>query len=239
MPDISAAGSRARSLAARLGVVVAVLAVLDALRPGVVENGLRSPRVWATVLLTLVASRLVALVVRRTTGRTRAAALAGNLVLVVIGAVLLAPSFQQRTVEEPFPQVAQTAATGTPAPAPASAPPASEAPATAEPRRVGSGQLEGIGHSGSGQVVLYAVGDRLVLRFDDVDIEGTPGPYVHLVREGGRTPDGGLELGELTAERGTFSYTLPSGVDASVPWTVLVWCRPYATPVAAADLAPV
>jgi hypothetical protein len=279
------------AVAARVGIVAAVVGVLYVLRPGVVENGLRSPRVWVTVLLALVASRLVAFLVRRTTGRARTSAVAGNLVLAVIGVVLLAPSFQQRTVEEPFPTLEQVAATaptpaaappdgptpsaevstvpdpaasaapaapsapgGSPAPAasvaaarPAPAPPsaaaitppsAPAAPAAPEPRRVASGDLDGVGHSASGRVVLYAVGERLVVRFEDVDIEGTPGPYVHLVRAGGRTPEGGLDLGGLTAERGTFSYMLPPGVDASASWSVLVWCRPFATPVAAADLGP-
>ena len=77
----------------------------------------------------------------------------------------------------------------------------------------------------------------VVLRFEDVDVEGTPGPHVHLVPAGARTPDDGVHLGELKAERGSFGYVLPAGVDVGRAWTVLVWCRPFATPVAASDLA--
>lgn len=77
-------------------------------------------------------------------------------------------------------------------------------------------------------------GDK-VLRFEDVDIEGTPGPVVHLVRSGARSPGGGVRVGELKAEKGTFSYLLPPSVDLQQGWTVLVWCEPYDTPVAAAD----
>jgi hypothetical protein len=242
----------------RLAIAAAVVGLLYAMRPGVVENGARSWRVWVAVLLALVAARLVAVAVRRTTGRARTASLAGNLVLALIGAVLLAPSFQQRTADEPFPAVAAAASGSPPSAAasvspstpppttPATSPPAPSppapsppAPAPAGPRPVAAGELDGVGHSASGRVVLYAVEERLVVRFEDVDIEGTPGPVVHLVRSGGRTPSQGVSLGELTAERGSFSYTLPAGVDAAADWTVLVWCRPYETPVAAADLSAV
>jgi hypothetical protein len=68
-----------------------------------------------------------------------------------------------------------------------------------------------------------------------VNIEGTPGPYVYLVPRGSRTPEGGLLVGALKAERGSFAYTLPGSFDPSAGWTVLVWCRPYDTPIAAAD----
>jgi hypothetical protein len=57
------------------------------------------------------------------------------------------------------------------------------------------------------------------------------------VPAGARTPDGGVPLGELAAERGSFGYVLPDDVDVTRAWTVLVWCRPFATPVAASDLA--
>lgn len=254
MRDRAPAGRRAASVVTRLCLVGAGVGLLYALRPGVVENGVRSPRVWGAVLLALVVSRLVALAVRRTTGHAGAAGLAGVLVLALIGALLLAPSFRQRSVDEPFPEVAAVAAGAAPSspaptdpaqtsPAPTgpaqTSPAPAAAPAPAAPVAVASGELDGVGHTASGRVVVYAVDDQLVLRFEDVDIEGTPGPVVHLVQRGAQTPEGGRMLGELTAERGTFSYPLPPDVDASAPWTVLVWCRPYDTPVAAADLAAV
>jgi hypothetical protein len=61
---------------------------------------------------------------------------------------------------------------------------------------------------------------------------------VHLVPPGGRTPEDGIGLGALKAERGSFNYALPADVDADQDWTVLVWCRPFATPIAASDHAP-
>ena len=110
-------------------------------------------------------------------------------------------------------------------------------PPAAAPRELSSARLDGVGHSASGRTALVAVDGTVVLRFEDVDVEGTPGPHVHLVPAGGRTPDEGVHLGELKAERGSFGYVLPAGVDVGRPWTVLVWCRPFATPVAASDLA--
>jgi hypothetical protein len=117
----------------------------------------------------------------------------------------------------------------------------SPAPSTPSPRPTVAdtdlaGELEGIGHSARGTVRLQSRSGAAFLVFDDVDIEGTVGPSVHLVPDGRRTPGGGgVRVGDLKAERGTFSYRLPASVDLSRRWSVLVWCDPYDTPIAAAD----
>jgi hypothetical protein len=290
---------RALSWAVTAGVAVGLL---YALRPGVVVNGVTSPRVWLVVLILLASSRGLALLVRRTTGRTRLASAASSTLVVTVALLLLLPSFRQRTVEEPFP-VAAVEAAGTPAP-PAAAPPAAPAAALADappsegptrpaspprpaaprsaaaplatpmpgataaappatpmamataaapaatpratataspaapastPKRLSGGRLDGIGHSASGSTSLYEVDGRGVLRFDGVDIEGTPGPYVYLVPRGAREPEAGVLIGPLKAERGSFSYAVPPSVDLAADWTVLLWCRPYDTPIAASD----
>lgn len=250
--------SRAVGLLVPLFVLAAVTLGVYVVRPGVVENGLRSPRVWLAVLAVVLAGRLAALLVQRMTSRPALATAASYGLIAVLGIALLAPSFRQRTVQESFltaagpsaPEpsavtapahpTASPAQTG-PAPSPSSSPdpaspPAPPAPSPpAGPRELSSGGLVGIGHSGSGRTALYAVDGRTVLRFEDVDIEGTPGPAVYLVPKGARTPDGGVGLGALTAERGSFGYDLPVGVDGSADWTVLVWCEPFDTPVAASD----
>jgi ribosomal-protein-alanine N-acetyltransferase len=46
-------------------------------------------------------------------------------------------------------------------------------------------------------VVLYDVAGRAVLRFEDIDFQGTPAPSVHLVPPGARSPKGGVRLGAL------------------------------------------
>jgi hypothetical protein len=200
---------RVRRLAATAGVVLAVVAVLWLVRPGVVENGARSPRVWLAVVGVLLAGRLTAYAVRRATGRARAATVASSAAMALLGAALLAPSFQQRTLDEPFPALA--AAPAPPGPAePAAAPPVAS-PTPAAPVPVAAAELAGVGHGASGRVALHELDGRSVLSFEDVDVEGTPGPFVHLVPAGERTPDAGLEVGALKAERGSFSYVLPEG----------------------------
>ena len=229
-PVAPTAGSRVRSLAARLALPALAVGVLYAVRPGVVENGVRSPRLWLLVVGVVVAARFVSLVVRRLTGRPRAAAVASNVLVAAAVVALLAPSFSQRELDEPL------ATTTTNAGAAGDAAPPSAG--TGAPRELSSARLEGVGHSASGATSLVAVDGQVVLRFEDVDVEGTPGPYVHLVPVGARTPDDGVPLGPLKAERGSFGYVLPADVDPDRAWTVLVWCRPFATPVAASDLAP-
>ena len=133
------------------------------------------------------------------------------------------------------------AATRAPAPAPTSPPTSAptsvpvSAPAAPTATRVATGALRGIRHDARGQVSSYLLEGRLVVRFEDVDLQGTPGPSVHLVRRGARTPAGGVRLGALKAEHGSFRY--PTSADPGGQWTVLVWCDPYDTPIAAADLA--
>jgi hypothetical protein len=99
------------------------------------------------------------------------------------------------------------------------------------------GDLQGIDHSASGRIVLFAESGGGLVRFEDVDIEGSVGPSVHLVPAGKRRPGDGIRLGDLKAERGSFSYRVPASVDLRQRWTVLVWCDPYDVPIAAADLA--
>lgn len=255
------------------GVMVCAVLLLHGLRPGLVENGARSPRVWLVAGGVLLAGRVVAAVLRRGTGRPRLAAATGLGVQLVLTAALLAPSFQQRVLVEAFPAPedralvlpdavrppsgssgpSPVASTGSAGGSPAAsrdprarpgsqvaapARPPSLAPSSSAPRLLSRGALVGLGHSASGTASLHDTPSGPVLRFEDVDVEGTPGPVVHLVQGGVRTPTGGVRLGVLKAERGSFSYAVPATVDDRRSWTVLVWCAPYDTPVAAADLAP-
>jgi hypothetical protein len=245
-------GHRRRILVALTVPAVLILA-LYLVRPGVVENGVRSPRVWLVVAAVVVTGRALAYGVRRLTGRPRLASALGHVVVAVAGIALLAPSFQQRTLVEALPMAVDRPATSPAGPAvaspPVASPPVAGGPATAapvptsppsppddSPRALRSAGLQGVGHSASGTTTLYATGDQTILAFEEVDIEGTPAPFVYLVPAGSRSPEGGVALGPLKAERGSFSYPLPADVDASEGWSVLVWCRTFATPIAAAEL---
>lgn len=215
-------------------LVLAALGVLAALRPGLLLAAAGSPRAWLVVLAVVVAGRFVGAGLHRLTGRPRLAG-AGQLLLVgVVAVALVAPAFRQRTLVEDFPTPSAAAAAAAD-PAPSGAPVRRTVPAA--PRLLSAGVLQGIRHEAAGRIALYAVDGGTVLRFEDVDVEGTPGPVVHLVPAGARTPDGGIRLGALAAERGSFGYPLPADLDVSAGWTLLVWCQPYDTGIAAADLS--
>jgi Electron transfer DM13 len=117
------------------------------------------------------------------------------------------------------------------APAEPGAPPA---PAPAGPVRVSSGQLRGIDHSASGAASIIRQPDgSYVLRFENFDIEGAPDPVVYVQEGENRENPGGTDLGGLRGNVGTTSdYELPSGTQPGPGWTVLVWCRAFAVPIA-------
>lgn len=223
----------------RVLVVLAVLGVLAVLRPGVLVNAARSPVAWLTVAGVVLLAVGVRALLRRVGAPSRVVGLAGTSVVVVAVALLLAPSFQQRTLVESVPMAAEEQPS-IPAPQPSTVVPVplpdpTPAPSP-EPRQL-TGELGGIGHGARGAVSLRVVEGAAHLVFEGIDVEGTVGPSVHLVQAGARTPGGGLRVGELEAERGTFSYALPASFDVTQSWAVLIWCDPFDTPIAAADLS--
>lgn len=257
-PHRSRAGrtARWRGAAVRAAVVVAVLAVASLVRPNQVRTTLTSPSALlriAALVLTLVAwSLLVRRLIRARS--LRAVLLAVPAVAVV--ALILVPSFRTTRVDEALPTTAADLGQADPAPAPAapvvpatpsSAPapaPLAAAPTTLPPPSgpvtVTTGTLRGIGHraSGGARVLRLADGTAFV-RFDDISIESGPDYVVHLVPgPDRRRPTGGVELGRLRAVAGSHSYAIPPGTDLSGELTVLVWCRAFAVPVAAATQRP-
>jgi hypothetical protein len=69
----------------------------------------------------------------------------------------------------------------------------------------------------------------------DIDVESGPDYHVHLVPGSDRQdPDGSIYLDALRGTRGTQYYPVPPGTDPAGPWTVLIWCRAFAVPIAAA-----
>ena len=222
-------------------VVPVVSLVLAAFRPQILTAGFMSWRAFAVTAGVGVAGLLVLALLWR---RSRLGAIwTADLVVLALMASVVWPVFRERTVNETFPPVVLTmpTATATPTVAPSRSPAAMARPsAVPSPAvvamRLVSGQLHGIDHHAKGTVALYSVGGEVRLRFEQVAIEGTPTPSVHLVTPGKRSPKGGLRLGGLKGEKGSFSYATPSGFDASRGWSVLVWCDRYAVPIAAADL---
>jgi electron transfer DM13 len=122
-------------------------------------------------------------------------------------------------------------------PSPAPAPDQGTQPALptpAGPVRISTGTIQGIGHDARGSISIIRNADAsLVVRFQDFDIEGTPDPRVHLVEGRDAHDPDGRELGRLSGNRGqVLDYAVPSGTNAGPGWTVLVWCRSFAVPIA-------
>lgn len=208
-----------------LVLVPVVSLVLAAFRPQILTAGFMSWRAFAVTAGVGLAGLVVLAILWR---RSRLLALwTADVVVLALMAAVVWPVFRERTVVETFPPVAMVV----PSPS-ASAAAAPSAVAT----RLTSGALFGIDHRAKGTVALYAVSSEVRLRFEQVDIEGTPTPSVHLVAPGKRTPEDGIRLGGLKGEKGSFSYAAPAGFDPAQGWSVLVWCDRYAVPIAGADL---
>ncbi|WP_409329430.1 DM13 domain-containing protein [Trujillonella humicola] len=116
-------------------------------------------------------------------------------------------------------------------PAPSSTPP----PAPAEPERISSGEIEGVGHTATGEAVVYRSGDTYFVRLEDIDIQGAVDVFVWLVPGAGQEePDDGVNLGGLKGTSGSANYVVPADVDVGQYRTVLLWCRAFSTPIAVA-----
>ncbi len=116
----------------------------------------------------------------------------------------------------------------------ASPPAEAGSPAPAGPVRVSAGGLRGIDHSASGEASIIRQPDGShVLRFSNFDIQSSPDPIVYVLEGENREGPGGAELGRLRGNVGTDSdYQLPRGTEPGPGWTVLVWCRAFAVPIA-------
>ena len=226
-------------------LAVVVLAVV---RPGLLTSGLGSWRAMAVGAGVGVAGLVVLGALWR---RSAVAALwSASVVVLALMAVVIWPALRERTLVEAFPTPAaipSPAASAAPTPiatpdatpvaTPAARPTATPtATPAAGPVAVARGTFHGIGHDASGAAVVYRLGGRLVLRFEGISFQGTPTPVVHLVAAGKRSPGGGVRVGGLKAEHGSFAYDVPAGAPVV---RVLVWCQRYAVPIAAADLTVV
>jgi hypothetical protein len=107
-------------------------------------------------------------------------------------------------------------------------------PPAQPPIRISRGQIEGIDHDASGTISLIrGIDGSVVVRFEDFDIEGVPDPRVYLAEGEDMEDAGGVDLGRLPGNRGdVLDIPVPEGTDAGPGWTVLVWCRAFAVPVA-------
>lgn len=239
-----------RALPGALGYAVAGAVGLAVLGPGELENIARSPEALLRfavlgLLWLIVGYGGLPRVVRRPRLRM---AVRGAVVAAALGAAL-APTLRTTTVNEELPvavaaprSAAPTADTpgppsSSPPAGPSSAPPAAAAPG---PTRLASGAIHGINHRGAGTAVLLRLADgSAVVRLEGLDVESAPDVRVHLVRGGDRQrPGDGEDLGKLKGDKGNQNYSVPAGLTVSSgEWTVLLWCRAFAVPIANATVA--
>ena len=119
--------------------------------------------------------------------------------------------------------------------------PTTTAPA-AGPVKVTSGPLHGLaGHYGRGAASIYRLPDgSFFVRLEEIETPRAPAVYVYLVPRADQTgPEGNVDLGSLKGNQGSQNYVVPRTVDVSQYHTVLLWCRRFTTPIAAATQSPV
>ena len=158
-----------------------------------------------------------------------------SVLAVVLVVVLIVPTLRDKKVVETFPSASPTSAEASqPADGttPTSAPPA----VAAEPVPLGAGALTGIDHDATGTAVIYEQPDgTFVVGLEDIDVEPGPDYLVYLVPGTDRSEpgDGAVELEGLKGNQGTQFYPVPAGTTpAAGEWTVLIWCRSFAVPIA-------
>jgi hypothetical protein len=205
-------------------------------KPGVARSMVGSPRAFGFTLV--VASCVLAggwLLPRLGRGwRTTAAA---QLVPVLAAfLVTVAPAFRQVSVDEAFP--AATPGVSASPDAGTHATPRSGVVAPDRAIVLGRSELHGIDHRASGEALLLRRADgSLVVRLAQLDVEPGPDYQVHLVPGAARRePGDGVRLDRLRGNRGNQNYNVPKGFRVTTPVTVLVWCRAFAVPVAAATI---
>ena len=168
----------------------------------------------------------------------RGGAIVAAILLVVIGWYLGSPLFIRTTANEARPTPASATYEAVPtATLPASIGPTARIVVTVD---VARGQLQYVDalHNGKGGVSLILVGDRHVLRFEEVAITNAPDVHVYLSRDtGGKWGEAtSLYLGPLKATNGSFNYDVPAGTDVTPFKSVVVWCRAFSVLVTWADL---
>jgi Electron transfer DM13 len=221
--------TRRTPTALRVLVVPAVAAVL--LAGGILVVGQLLPgNVWVKIGLTIVWFVAAGAVLRRIAERTSADLVLPFKLAVILGALALtgwyAASFRDTEVQDELvtlpPEI--TAAPGGSEPL----------VATKGPELLARGRLRGIDHTASGRAELVDTGDGVIVQLRDFKVQ--PGPDYRLYLANGESPDGGRELGALKGTSGNQRYDVERRGDARRYKTVLIWCRAFSVPVAAATL---
>ena len=232
--------------AAGIGVPLAAVGVLAALKPEIVRGTFSSVESVLRVAAVIAGWVLFSWLMRRVIPN----ALVRTLVIAVPATLLLwanvAPYFEDDVkIAGSFPESSTTAdsTAASPGPqAPGQAGPGVTAPppSASEPVQLSTGRFRGLdGHRGSGEASVFRQPDGShVVAFRNLSVSSVPDPVLYLVpgrdREG---LDGATRLGRFDASRDR--YEIPAGVDVEGPVTVLIWCQRFSVPVAGATQSAV
>lgn len=182
----------------------------------------------------LVSLVVIPLVVRRRAVRVVVSGVAA----LALAWVLFANAYRDTTVVETLRGLDTATVVDDPVPARpdgAVVSPASTAPAG--PVRLRSAELHGIDHRASGTASIIRRPDgTLVVGLEEIDVEPGPDYRVYVVPGDTTSTDpGAVELATLRGNQGTQFYDVPADVPVDRgEWTVLVWCKRFAVPIAAA-----
>jgi hypothetical protein len=110
----------------------------------------------------------------------------------------------------------------------------------AMPMQIAMGSLRGIDHDARGTATLYESPDgTFIVGLEQIDIEPGPDYKLYVVPGTNRESPGddGVFLDSLRGNQGTQFYEVPAGTNIEPgSWTVLVWCRAFAVPIANATI---
>ncbi len=211
-------------------------AAFFAWKPGVALSMLGSPRAFGFAASVGILILALGWLLPRL-GHGFALTAAAQAVPVVIAFVItVLPAFRTVTVNDPLP--------GAPVTATMAADVRPDTSGSTVPRpavvttTLSRSTLTGINHRASGSALLIRLADGShLIRLEHLDVEPGPDYFVFVVPgPEHRAPDGGTRLNHLRGNRGNQNYPVPTGVAVARPLTVLIWCRAFAVPIAAATL---
>lgn len=105
------------------------------------------------------------------------------------------------------------------------------------PKKVASGSFEGFDkiHDGEGEVVIYEIDGKRILRFEEgFRVSNGPDLYVGFGSNGKYVK--GSEIARLKGNVGSQNYEIPADVPLEQYDSVYVWCRAFSVPFVKADL---
>ena len=102
-----------------------------------------------------------------------------------------------------------------------------------------TGSFVGVGdgiHNAEGIAKVIPLQDGSnILRLENLQVTNGPDLYVYLATD--KSASDFVSLGKLKANSGNQNYNIPSEIDLTKYYTVLIWCRPFSVLFGSAELA--